>query len=266
MLTKAKDFLFYTTRGRLTLVAMVVAFGLLVWLILWLTLPLVQNQTVDESFPLTANATIPENMTRAETEDIMATAEKEVTVVDEAMPSFVGQKLQPAPRIATPTPAPTATPTPAPTTPPQMPANSQTPSSAPVPTATPTPIPPTTTPEPSADPPIAIKQGQFKGADSFHRGSGSATMYQLPDGEHLLRFEDFTVTNGPRLHVYLSRHPDPDRSSSVVADGHLDLGRLKGNRGNQNYEIPSGIDISEYNSVVIYCVPFRVVFSVAPLN
>ena len=47
--------------------------------------------------------------------------------------------------------------------------------------------------------------------------------------------------------------------------GYLDLGKLKGNRGNQNYPIPADVDISIFNSVVIYCKPFAVVFSVATL-
>ena len=81
----------------------------------------------------------------------------------------------------------------------------------------------------------------------------------------MLRLEDFSVTNGPRLHVYLSNHPNPTGSSQTRGDGYTDLGGLKGNKGNQNYDIPEYVDISEANSVVIYCVPFRVVFSVAPL-
>jgi len=30
--------------------------------------------------------------------------------------------------------------------------------------------------------------------------------------------------------------------------------------------IPANTDLSAYGSVVIYCVPFRVIFSVAPLE
>jgi hypothetical protein len=48
--------------------------------------------------------------------------------------------------------------------------------------------------------------------------------------------------------------------------GYLDLGSLKGNIGNQNYEIPAGTDISEYQSVVIYCLPFHVIFSTATIS
>ena len=111
-----------------------------------------------------------------------------------------------------------------------------------------------------------VKQGEFRDADSFHRGSGQATIFTTPDGLHLLRLENLDVTNGPALHVILSPHQDPTRSSEVKLAGYVDLGPLKGNRGNQNYPIPDGVDVSVINSVVIYCKPFSVVFSVATLH
>ena len=101
---------------------------------------------------------------------------------------------------------------------------------------------------------------------SFHRGSGTATIYRGPDGSLLLRLEDLDVTNGPDLHVILSPHPDPNRPSDVMTVGYVDLGKLKGNRGNQNYPIPAEVDVSAQGSVVIYCEPFAVVFSVAALR
>ena len=111
-----------------------------------------------------------------------------------------------------------------------------------------------------------IKAGEFKDADSFHRGSGQATIYSGPDDTYLLRLEELAVTNGPALHVYLSRHEDPENPDEVKTPGFFDLGDLKGNRGNQNYPIPAEVDITLYNSVVIYCQPFNVVFSVATLR
>lgn len=104
-------------------------------------------------------------------------------------------------------------------------------------------------------------RGTFKDADSFHRGSGTASVYALPDGKRVLRFEDFTVTNGPALSVYLVRDSD-----GSVESGFLNLGKLKGNKGNQNYEISSDVDLSEYRSVVIWCVPFGVTFATATLQ
>jgi hypothetical protein len=112
----------------------------------------------------------------------------------------------------------------------------------------------------NSQPTVALS-GTFKDADNFHRGSGKATVYVLPDGKRVLRFEDFTVTNGPALSVYLVRSADGN-----VDSGFLDLGKLKGNKGNQNYEIPTDTDLNAYGSVVIWCVPFGVTFAVASLQ
>ncbi len=112
----------------------------------------------------------------------------------------------------------------------------------------------------------AVAMGSFKDADAFHRGSGTATIYRTPDGSEVVRLENLDVTNGPALHVVLSTHPDPERSEQVKQEGYVDLGDLKGNRGNQNYPIPAGVDTSIHKSVVIYCYPFAVVFSVATLG
>ena len=111
--------------------------------------------------------------------------------------------------------------------------------------------------------PVVIAAGSFVDADAIHKGTGSATLYALPDQRHLLRFEDFRTTNGPALVVYLARHPAPTQASDVVDGGYLSLGKLKGNVGNQNYEIPADIEIADYNSVVIWCELFGVLFSPA---
>ena len=123
----------------------------------------------------------------------------------------------------------------------------------------------TAPPAAAAAGPQAIASGSFKDADAFHRGSGTVTIYQTADGSHLLRLENLDVTNGPALRVILSTHPAPERSEQVKQEGYLDLGDLKGNRGNQNYPIPAGADLSPHQSVVIFCYPFAVVFSVATL-
>ncbi|MDE2780816.1 MAG: DM13 domain-containing protein [Chloroflexota bacterium] len=114
--------------------------------------------------------------------------------------------------------------------------------------------------------PVALASGSFRDADSFHRGSGTATIYQVPDGGHVLRFEDFMVTNGPDLRVLLAEPGDPMSRDELQSGGYTHLAKLKGNIGNQNYEIPADIDLSEQNSVIIYCMPFHVIFSVAPLE
>lgn len=109
-----------------------------------------------------------------------------------------------------------------------------------------------------------LARGAFVDADSFHKGSGTALIVQ--DGaQRVLRFEDFQVTNGPDLYVYLAKHPQP-RSRQEVAQGYVSLGKLKGNIGPQNYAIPGDVDLTRYRSVVIYCQPFHVVFSTATLE
>lgn len=114
--------------------------------------------------------------------------------------------------------------------------------------------------------PQPILSGMFEDVDFVHKGKGTARVFRLSDGMLVLRLEDFEVTNGPGLHVILSKHPRPRSSGEVKDIGYLDLGNLKGSIGNQNYTLPDGIDISEFKSVVIYCYPFNVVFSTATLE
>ena len=112
--------------------------------------------------------------------------------------------------------------------------------------------------------PVVVAQGQFRDADEFHKGAGTVTLYRLADGTHLLRFEDFRVTNGPQLHVLLANHAEPV-SSADLEEGYVDLGGLKGNVGSQNYEIAAGTAVDTVKSIVIYCKPFHVVFATATL-
>ncbi len=115
------------------------------------------------------------------------------------------------------------------------------------------------------DEPTALVMGSFIEIDPIHSAEGSATIYQLPDGSRVLRFEDFRSKNGPDLHVYLSTEAPTSTFAGLGAD-EIHLGALKGNVGNQNYDVPADIDLSRYRSVVIYCVPFRVVFSTAEFS
>ncbi len=112
------------------------------------------------------------------------------------------------------------------------------------------------------DSPKAIRSGKFRDADAIHRGSGDATLFALPDGSHLLRFENFRVTNGPALVVLLAEHPDPHSAADVIAR-YVSLGKLKGNVGSQNYAIPADVDVSSIGSAVIWCELFDVLFSPA---
>ena len=99
-----------------------------------------------------------------------------------------------------------------------------------------------------------------------HASRGQASIYQLADGSHILRLQNFSVDNGPDLHVYLVPvDPVPDTVGSEIP-GYVDLGKLKGNIGDQNYELPADLDLSQFKSVVIWCQPFRVPFSAASLT
>lgn len=101
--------------------------------------------------------------------------------------------------------------------------------------------------------------GNFVGAgDGFHNVEGVAKVIPLSDGKTFLRLENLKATNGPDLYVYLSTGKD---SSDIV-----NLGRLKGNIGNQNYEIPTGTDLSKYNTVLIWCKAFSTLFGSAKLS
>ena len=109
-----------------------------------------------------------------------------------------------------------------------------------------------------------LAQGTFY--NLFHIGSGQALIYQLADGTRILRLQDFEVDNGPELHVYLFPNDPVTTSIGVDVPGSFDLGHLKGNIGDQNYEIPADLDLSQFKSVVIWCQPFKVTFIAAPLT
>jgi hypothetical protein len=101
--------------------------------------------------------------------------------------------------------------------------------------------------------------GNFVDAgDGFHKAEGVAKVINLADGRTFLRLENLKATNGPDLYVYLST----DRDTSDI----VNLGRLKGNIGNQNYEIPTGTDLSKYNTVLIWCKAFSTLFGSAILS
>ncbi len=110
-----------------------------------------------------------------------------------------------------------------------------------------------------------LAQGEFYDLGG-HPGMGTATVYELGDGSRVLRFENFKVINGPQLHVWLvPPDPVPDAVGREIP-GYFDAGPLKGNIGDQNYEIPADLDLADFGSVVIWCVPFRVPFNAAPLS
>jgi hypothetical protein len=108
-----------------------------------------------------------------------------------------------------------------------------------------------------------LEKGEFHKADKA--GSGTATIYELADGKRVLRLTDFAVDNGPDLHVRLIAANDAKDTASVAKMDHVELGKLKGNKGSQNYDVPANVDLSKYRVVSIWCNRFSVNFAAAPL-
>jgi hypothetical protein len=95
--------------------------------------------------------------------------------------------------------------------------------------------------------------------DGIHNAEGQAKVIELGDGSsNFLRLEGFRSTNGPDLYIYLST----DKGNSDF----VNLGRLKGNIGDQNYRIPEETDLSRYDTVLIWCRAFSVLFGSAELK
>ena len=109
----------------------------------------------------------------------------------------------------------------------------------------------------------ALATGEFHNADKA--GSGTATIYQFADGKRVLRLTNFSVDNGPDLHVRLIAANDAKNTASVAKTDHVELGKLKGNQGSQNYDVPANVDLSKYRVVSIWCNRFSVNFAAAPL-
>lgn len=114
--------------------------------------------------------------------------------------------------------------------------------------------------------PQPLFTGTFEG--KAHQTGGRATIYQTPDGKQYLRLTDFTTSNGPDVHVLLARAGDQSLSQEIVkgALDSVELGLLKGNQGDQNYDLQTPVDLQKYNAVVIYCERFHAIFGVAELQ
>ena len=109
-----------------------------------------------------------------------------------------------------------------------------------------------------------LEKGMFHNADKT--GKGTATLYQLADGKRLLRLTDFAVDNGPDLHVRLIAASDAKTTASVAKTDYVELGKLKGSKGSQIYDVPADVDLSKYKVVSIWCNRFSVNFAAAPLK
>jgi hypothetical protein len=144
----------------------------------------------------------------------------------------------------------------------QSPSPPAAPSVAPEESSVPTQTPNASTAKPSPTPfeAATVARGRFRGADDFHYGSGVARVVETQPGEFVLRFEDFSVRNGPDLFVYLSPGADG------YATGAIELGRLKATDGSFNYAIPAGANVAAMRSAVVWCKAFSVQFAHAPLE
>ena len=112
--------------------------------------------------------------------------------------------------------------------------------------------------EAAAEPQIVTEaSGAFAGTSRYDV-SGEAVVLGNGTGQRFLRFENFESSNGPDLNVYLVNPDDPN--------DFVDLGDLKGNIGEQNYEIPVDVDLDRYSQVSIWCVRFGVGFGTADLT
>jgi Electron transfer DM13 len=110
----------------------------------------------------------------------------------------------------------------------------------------------------------ALALGNFH--DGAHKTSGVATVYQLGEGKRVLRLSNFATSNGPDVHVYLVAATDVTDSTTVKKAGFVDLGSIKGNEGDQNYDVPADLDLSKYQAATIWCARFGVNFGTAPLT
>lgn len=116
----------------------------------------------------------------------------------------------------------------------------------------------TTTEAPSG--PTAVTSGAFYGID--HSAEGTATIYEQ-DGRFVLRFEDDTdIQNGPDLHVWVLPSEDYEGGTPPA---YIDLGRIKGNVGGQNYELPPEFDPAIHRTVLVWCLRFSAPFAAVPL-
>lgn len=113
--------------------------------------------------------------------------------------------------------------------------------------------------------PSVVARGSFTEIDLIHTGSGTATIYQLADNSRILRLEDFSMTNGPDLRVILTVRSEPRKPEEVGTD-YIELDRLKGNVGNQNYAVPAEVNLNVYKGVVIYSLQYKVIFTTAALG
>jgi hypothetical protein len=111
--------------------------------------------------------------------------------------------------------------------------------------------------------PAMLLSGEFR--TGAHETSGTATVYRAADGKQILRLANFKTSNGPDVRVYLVKAGDVANEETVKNAGFVDLGPLKGNMGDQNYEIPTTVDLASHRAVSVWCRRFSVNFGAAAL-
>jgi pentapeptide MXKDX repeat protein len=111
-----------------------------------------------------------------------------------------------------------------------------------------------------------LATGKFHG--KVHKTEGRATVYREADGKLVLRLTGFSTSNGPDVHVLLVATKDAQDDANFLKSNteRVELGSLKGNKGDQNYEIPAGTDLTKFTAVSIYCERFNANFGAAPLE
>lgn len=115
--------------------------------------------------------------------------------------------------------------------------------------------------------PIVLSEGDLISHE--HKTTGTVKILQLADGSRILRLEDLSTSDGPRVEVWLTDAPVIEGLDGwfVFDDGNFQsLGAIKGNKGNQNYKIPAELDLSDFTSVSLWCVTFAVSFGAAALS
>jgi hypothetical protein len=111
---------------------------------------------------------------------------------------------------------------------------------------------------------VVVARGGFHGV--AHDGKGNAIVVRRADGSRVLELTEFETSNGPDLHLYLVAARDATDSDGVKAAGFVALGPLKGNVGNQAYEVPADVDLDRFRAVTVWCRRFGVNFATAPLE
>ncbi len=114
--------------------------------------------------------------------------------------------------------------------------------------------------------PVDLLTGTFISHE--HETTGAVRVIENPDGSRQLALVGLATTNGPDVHVWLSTGPVVEGRDGWYTAGrydHVDLGPIKGNLGDQLYDIPADVDLSVFRSVDLWCVQFGVSFGAAAL-